>query len=209
MAVFTLEDAQGGVEVIAFPETYQRSGRADRERHAWCSSAASSSATTSRCGCWRRRSCRIDSVRERVAREVAIRVTAPADRSVFEALGEIFSRHRGDRRVSFEIELLPPPGADGACASGPTCRSQIRVAAVVRRSIARSRSRSSGRDRCRCDDVTVSMPSETLEFEEPIAVLLKEIEALDGAAAHRCARARDRGAAAAARDGPRATCTRR
>ena len=25
MAVFTLEDSQGGVEVIAFPETYQRS----------------------------------------------------------------------------------------------------------------------------------------------------------------------------------------
>ena len=30
--------------------------------------------------------------------------------AMFEALGEIFSRHRGDRRVSFEIELpVEPP----------------------------------------------------------------------------------------------------
>ena len=33
-------------------------------------------------------------VRERIAREVAIRVKGPADRHVFEALGEIFARHR-------------------------------------------------------------------------------------------------------------------
>jgi hypothetical protein len=32
----------------------------------------------------------------------------PATRGVFEQLGEIFSRHRGDRRVSFEIELPAP-----------------------------------------------------------------------------------------------------
>jgi hypothetical protein len=50
----------------------------------------------------------LDSVRERVAHEVAIRVTMPATRGVFEQLGEIFSRHRGDRRVSFEIELPAP-----------------------------------------------------------------------------------------------------
>ena len=51
----------------------------------------------------------IDSVRERVAREVAIKVSLPADRHVFEALGEVFSRHRGDRRVSFEMELPADP----------------------------------------------------------------------------------------------------
>ena len=48
----------------------------------------------------------IDSLRERLAREVAIRVKTPADRGVFEALGEVFARHRGDRRVSFEIEVM-------------------------------------------------------------------------------------------------------
>jgi hypothetical protein len=33
----------------------------------------------------------------------------PASRSLFEALGEVFLRHRGDRRVSFEIELPSTP----------------------------------------------------------------------------------------------------
>jgi hypothetical protein len=45
----------------------------------------------------------IDVVRERLAREVAIRVKGPfAD--VASALREIFLRHRGDRRVLFELE---------------------------------------------------------------------------------------------------------
>ena len=51
----------------------------------------------------------IDTVRERAAREVAIRLRMPAGRSVFQALDEVFSRHRGDRRVSFEIELPLTP----------------------------------------------------------------------------------------------------
>ena len=45
----------------------------------------------------------------RLAREVAIRVKMPAGRRVFEQLGEVFSRHRGDRRVSFEMELALDP----------------------------------------------------------------------------------------------------
>jgi len=107
MAVFTLEDALGGVEVIAFPETYQRAaslietgtmvlirGKLERDDES-VRILASEIAP-------------LDSVRERVAHEVAIRVTMPATRGVFEQLGEIFSRHRGDRRVSFEIELPAP-----------------------------------------------------------------------------------------------------
>ena len=104
MAVFTLEDASGGVEVIAFPETYQRSAglietgtlvlvRGKLERDDDSVRILASEILP------------IDIVRERLAREVAIRVKMPAGRDVFEALGEIFSRHRGDRRVSFEIEL--------------------------------------------------------------------------------------------------------
>jgi hypothetical protein len=47
----------------------------------------------------------------------------PADRGVFEALGEVFQRHRGDRRVSFEMEL----------ASGPTpMRVRSDVSAQIR-----------------------------------------------------------------------------
>ena len=44
-----------------------------------------------------------------MAREVAIRFTKPADRGTLETLGEIFSRHRGDRKVSFEVETGEPP----------------------------------------------------------------------------------------------------
>ena len=51
----------------------------------------------------------IDSVRERIAREVAIHIRKPADRNTLETLGEIFSRHRGDRKVSFEVETGEPP----------------------------------------------------------------------------------------------------
>jgi DNA polymerase-3 subunit alpha len=104
MAVFTLEDAQGGVEVVVFPEAYQRAAalietgtmvlvRGKLERDDDTSRILASEIVP------------IDSVRERIAREVAIRVTMPADRGVFEALGEVFSRHRGDRRISFELEL--------------------------------------------------------------------------------------------------------
>ena len=117
MAVFTLEDAQGGVEVIVFPEAFQRSAslietgtlvlvRGKLERDDESVRVLASEILP------------LDSVRERLAREVAIRVKMPADRGMFEALGEIFSRHRGDRRVSFEIEV--PSGADAACACAPT-----------------------------------------------------------------------------------------
>ncbi|PWT84753.1 MAG: DNA polymerase III subunit alpha, partial [Blastocatellia bacterium] len=108
MAVFVLEDAHGGVEVIAFPETYQRSaslietgtmvlvrGKLERDEESVRIIASEIVG--------------IESVRERLAREVAIRLRVPAGRQVFEALGEVFARHRGDRRVSFEIEVPSAP----------------------------------------------------------------------------------------------------
>jgi DNA polymerase III subunit alpha len=102
MAVFTIEDAQGGVEVIAFPETYQRSAaliesgtlvlvRGKLERDDESVRVLASEIAP------------LDSVRERVAREVKIRLKAPAD-GVLQALLDIVSRHRGDRKVSFELE---------------------------------------------------------------------------------------------------------
>ena len=123
MAVFTLEDSQGGVEVIAFPEAYQRAGhliepgtmvlvRGKLERDEESVRVLASEIVP------------IESVRERLAREVAIRLTVPAARGVFEALGEIFSRHRGDRRVSFELEL---PGRSTRLRVKADVSSQIRV----------------------------------------------------------------------------------
>ena len=51
----------------------------------------------------------LDSVRERLAREVAIHLQeAGRPRACSRALGEMFSRHRGDRKVSFEVETGEP-----------------------------------------------------------------------------------------------------
>ncbi len=94
----------------------------------------------------------IDSVRERLAREVAIRLTMPADRGVFEALGEIFSRHRGDRRVSFEIELPATPQA--AAREGRRRRRRF-ASGRRRRSIAEVEQIVGPGLRCRCSESTM------------------------------------------------------
>ncbi len=123
MAVFTLEDAQGGVEVVVFPDTFQRSvslvesgsmvlvrGKLERDEET-VRILASEIAP-------------IESVRERLSREVAIHLKAPANRDTLEALGEVFARHRGDRRVSFELEVGAGPRALRVRAD---VSSQIRV----------------------------------------------------------------------------------
>jgi DNA polymerase-3 subunit alpha len=108
MAVFTLEDARGGVEVVVFPETFARSvhliesgmlvlvrGKLERDDDTVRIIATEIVP--------------IDTLRERLAREVSIRVKMPAPRDLFEQLNDVFLRHRGDRRVSFEMELRSDP----------------------------------------------------------------------------------------------------
>jgi DNA polymerase-3 subunit alpha len=107
MAVFTLEDAIGGVEIVVFPEAYAKAaayiesgtlvlvrGKLERDEETVRILATEIAP--------------LDSVRERLAREVAIHLRKPADRGMLESLGEIFSRHRGDRKVSFEVETGEP-----------------------------------------------------------------------------------------------------
>jgi DNA polymerase III subunit alpha len=108
MAVFTLEDAVGGVEVVVFPEAYQRAaaaietgtlvlvrGKLERDDETVRILATEIAP--------------LDSVLERAAREISIHLKTPADRGMLMTLGEIFSRHRGDRRVSFEVETGEAP----------------------------------------------------------------------------------------------------
>jgi DNA polymerase III subunit alpha len=115
MAVFTLEDAIGGVEIVVFPEAYAKAaayvesgtlvlvrGKLERDDETVRILATEIAP--------------LDSVRERLAREVSIHLRAPADRGMLESLGEIFSRHRGDRKVSFEVET-----------GGPGSRLRVRV----------------------------------------------------------------------------------
>jgi len=45
-------------------------------------------------------------VRETISREVAIHLTwPPHNRTTLEALSEVLSKHRGDRRLLFELEI--------------------------------------------------------------------------------------------------------
>jgi DNA polymerase-3 subunit alpha len=104
MAVFTLEDAAGGVEIVVFPEAFQRAAplvepgtmvlvRGKLERDDETARVLASEIVP------------LEEIRERLSHEVAIYVRHPLGREGYEALGEIFARHRGDRRVSFEMEL--------------------------------------------------------------------------------------------------------
>jgi DNA polymerase III subunit alpha len=105
MAVFTLEDLHGSTEVVAFPEAFGRArgliendtmvfvrGRLERDEESPRILASEIAA--------------LEVVRERAAREVSIRLMVPPhDRRTFEALADLFDRHKGDRRVCFEVEL--------------------------------------------------------------------------------------------------------
>jgi DNA polymerase III subunit alpha len=108
MAVFTLEDAIGSVEIVVFPEAYQRAaglietatlvlvrGKLERDDETVRILATEIAP--------------LESIRERLAREIAIHFKAPADRSTLESLGQIFARHRGDRKILFEVETGEPP----------------------------------------------------------------------------------------------------
>ena len=47
-----------------------------------------------------------DAMRARMVRQLSIRLTAPPHgRATFEALADLFTNHRGDRRVALELEL--------------------------------------------------------------------------------------------------------
>jgi DNA polymerase III subunit alpha len=105
MAVFTLEDRHGGVEVVVFPEAFGRCGalvetgrlvlvRGKRERDDEQVQVLASEI------------CGIEVVRERLARELAITVAVPPHgRPTFEALADLFAQHRGDKPVVLQLEL--------------------------------------------------------------------------------------------------------
>jgi DNA polymerase-3 subunit alpha len=105
MATFMLEDDGGALEVVVYPETFKQ-----------CASLVESDAMVIVRGRFERDedSARLlatellplETLRERVTREVAIRLAAPPHtRSTFEALATVLVQHRGDRRVRLELEL--------------------------------------------------------------------------------------------------------
>ncbi len=109
MAVFTLEDPDGSLEVVVFPETFKLArtliedgtlvlvkGKLERDDEALRILASEVLA--------------LGVVRERLAHELAITVNVPPHgRETFEALAEVFSRHKGDKPVTFQLVLKGQP----------------------------------------------------------------------------------------------------
>jgi DNA polymerase-3 subunit alpha len=105
MAAFMLEDMFGSLEVVVFPETFAKCaallvdegmvmarGKLEKDEE-----SARLLATEI---------LPVSQLRETLTREVAIRLAVPPHgRRTFETLAELFIRHRGDRRVTFELEV--------------------------------------------------------------------------------------------------------
>jgi len=105
MAVFMLEDAQGSVEVVVFPETYGRfrqfiepgslllvQGKFERDDE---------SSRFQATGMFK-----LETLRERLARAVSIHLrTGTHSRSTLEALWDVFAQHQGDRPIVLEVEV--------------------------------------------------------------------------------------------------------
>jgi DNA polymerase-3 subunit alpha len=105
MAVFTLEDHQGSIEVVAFPETYGRyrqhietgalllvKGKFEKDEDSTRFQANELSS--------------LEGLRERLARAVAIHLDAAHhSRSTLEALWDVLAQHQGDRPIVLELDV--------------------------------------------------------------------------------------------------------
>ncbi|MEP6918531.1 MAG: DNA polymerase III subunit alpha, partial [Acidobacteriota bacterium] len=109
MAVFMLDDVGGAVEVVVFPETFSKHGllveadamllvRGKLEKDDESARIVSTELMS------------IAALKERTTKEVAIHLAVPPHgRPTFEALAELLSRHRGDRRVMLELDVKGQP----------------------------------------------------------------------------------------------------
>jgi DNA polymerase III subunit alpha len=122
MAVFMLDDIAGGVEVVVFPETFGKHGHLIavdamllvRGKFEKDDESARIVATEIQ---------PISLLKERTTREVVIHLNGPT-RNTMEALAELLSRHRGDRRVLLELDVKKN--------GGPGLRVRADVAQRVR-----------------------------------------------------------------------------
>jgi DNA polymerase-3 subunit alpha len=108
MCVFMLEDKDGSVEVVVFPEAFKQHGHlAENGRMVVVKGKFEKDHESARIVATE--VLPIDHVREKLATSVAIRVsTPPHDRATFEKLWDVFAQHKGDRRVVFHVELNEP-----------------------------------------------------------------------------------------------------
>ena len=105
MAVFTLDDVDGGLEVVVFPEAFTRSG-ALIEADAMLLARGKFEKDDESARLVATELLPIAALRERTTREVAIHLAVPPHgRPTFEALAELLARHRGDRKVFLELDV--------------------------------------------------------------------------------------------------------
>jgi DNA polymerase-3 subunit alpha len=104
MGVFMLEDAQGAVEVVAFPETFAKCasliengtlvavrGKFERDEESSRMQATEMFA--------------LDSLGERLSKSLRIRMNGDCTRAKLEALWDLLSANQGDRPVAIELEV--------------------------------------------------------------------------------------------------------
>ena len=104
MGVFMLEDAQGALEVVVFPETYARFAQliengtlvAVRGKFERDDESARLQATEM---------FPLDALRERLSKAVRIRLNGDCTRQKLEALWDLLSANQGDRPVAIELEV--------------------------------------------------------------------------------------------------------
>jgi DNA polymerase-3 subunit alpha len=105
MAVIVLEDPHGSVEVVIFPEAFGKSA-AVLEPGAMVVVRGKVELDEETVRLMANEVLPIETMRQKMSRELSIKLTSPPHgRQTFEALADVFSRHRGDRRVVLELEL--------------------------------------------------------------------------------------------------------
>jgi len=105
MAVFQLDDVDGAVEVVVFPETFAKhAALIDTDAMLLVRGKLEKDDESARLVATELLP--IAALMERTTREVAIHLQVPPHgRTTFEALAELLSRHRGDRRVYLELNV--------------------------------------------------------------------------------------------------------
>jgi DNA polymerase-3 subunit alpha len=136
MAVIMLEDPHGSVEVVVFPEAFGK-----------CASVLEAGAMVVVKGkveldeeairMMANEVLPIEMMRQKMSRELSIKLTSPPHgRQTFEALADLFARHRGDRRVVLELELRdqqPPLRLRAPLAAAVRVRPSEQLATEVER----------------------------------------------------------------------------
>jgi DNA polymerase-3 subunit alpha len=119
MATFVLEDDAGGFEVVVYPEAFREFGHlVENDAMLVVRGKFDRDEETARIVASRLEP--LSDVRSKLSREVAVHLASPPHgRDTFEALVEIFTRHRGDRRVTIQLEVQQGTGRLRVTADAP------------------------------------------------------------------------------------------